>query len=228
MKNLKITIWSDLWPNSGLGSSASTSIAFVKAFREFFSFTWNNDKINELGFQMEKMVHGTPSGIDNSVCTYEGIIQYKLNNITKILFSGEILLLLVDSGEKRDTGIIVEEIRSLREKNPVEVDRIFNSIENITRKSIKYLHDGNMEEIGKLMSENHRHLKKLKLSSPNIDKILDIAQKYNILGSKLTGAGRGGAVLVLGSLDVLNELKSHYGRKNFKSTLVKISIGKGD
>ena len=47
------------------------------------------------------------------------------------------------------------------------------------------------------MSENHRLLQQLEVSSQELDELCAMAQAHGALGAKLTGAGGGGAMIAL-------------------------------
>jgi mevalonate kinase len=69
----------------GLGSSAAYSVALVGAF---FALTSNNtpaELVNSWAFQAEKIMHGNPSGIDNSISTFGGTLT-----LTKDLSKGTV------------------------------------------------------------------------------------------------------------------------------------------
>ena len=47
------------------------------------------------------------------------------------------------------------------------------------------------------MNENHALLHKMSVSSPILDKLVEAARSAGALGSKLSGAGRGGNMIAL-------------------------------
>jgi mevalonate kinase len=71
MPNLEINILSTIPVASGLGSGAAVSIALIRSLSSFFFHPLTNEQVNEIAFEIEKLHHGTPSGIDNTVITYE-------------------------------------------------------------------------------------------------------------------------------------------------------------
>lgn len=78
---LKLHITSTLPVGAGLGSSGSFCVALAAAMLAVANYlegkpvdTANKQQINEEAFVLEKFFHGTPSGIDNSVSTYGGVL----------------------------------------------------------------------------------------------------------------------------------------------------------
>ena len=55
---------------SGLGSGAAVSVAVIRALSGFLGNPLPDEQVSALAFEVEKIHHGTPSGIDNTVVTY--------------------------------------------------------------------------------------------------------------------------------------------------------------
>ena len=77
----------------------------------------------------------------------------------------------------------------------------------------------NIEKIADLMNIHHNFLKNdLKITTPEIDDMIDIAREFGSLGNKIVGSGGGGSIVCLSndrsaSSKIVNELKS-YGAKD--------------
>ena len=76
------------------------------------------------------------------------------------------------------------------------------------------------ESFGKLMTESHLSLKNnYEVSTINLDKLVDLSNTFGALGSKLTGAGFGGAIVTLIKKDLVDDLKKyiikHYSNAKF-------------
>ena len=52
-------------------------VATTAAVGELFDGKLTKEKISELSFEGEKVIHGNPSGADNSVATYGGIMRFE-------------------------------------------------------------------------------------------------------------------------------------------------------
>ena len=59
------------------------------------------------------------------------------------------------------------------------------------------LMSGNHSQLGVLMTENHKLLRDLTVSSPLLDNLVDSAIQAGALGAKLSGGGRGGNMIAL-------------------------------
>ena len=68
--NVRIDVDSRLPFGKGLGSSAAIAVAIVRAFDEHLGLGLDDERINAIAFESEKLAHGTPSGIDNTLSTY--------------------------------------------------------------------------------------------------------------------------------------------------------------
>ena len=81
--------------------------------------------------------------------------------------------------------------------------------ENVrVKKAVQFLKDDNPNEFGKLMTESHLSLSKYYgVSTDELNKLVSLSNSFGALGSKLTGAGFGGAVVTLVKNDKVEELK---------------------
>src|SRR5512143_1729297 len=68
--NLSIKISSTIPVASGLGSGAAVTVALTRALSSFLFHPMNDEEVNAFTYEIEKLHHGTPSGIDNTVVTY--------------------------------------------------------------------------------------------------------------------------------------------------------------
>ncbi len=190
-----LMIRSDIPIASGLGSGAAMSVAVIREFARYFDKNLSSGEINEIAFEIEKIYHGFPSGIDNTTITYETpIIFSKSGGFSR--FSADVTklpLLIVDSGIRSRTVDAVTDVRNNYENNK----KYLRLIGLLVKKAERKLKEGNLEEIGMLMNENQHLLAQIGVSCEEIDQYISIAEVNRALGSKITGAGRGGNFLVL-------------------------------
>lgn len=97
--SLHITVWSELTPGAGLGSSAAYSVCLaaglltacgeisnqLKVGETTSRWSWEElELINRWALQSERIIHGNPSGVDNSVSTWGGALLFQQGKITTI------------------------------------------------------------------------------------------------------------------------------------------------
>src|SRR5688572_10278160 len=75
----KITVQSNIPIASGLGSGAAITTVLVRALCELTQHPLSTEDLNQLVYEVEKIHHGTPSGIDNTVVVYEQPIYFVRN-----------------------------------------------------------------------------------------------------------------------------------------------------
>ena len=78
--SLRITLSGNLpLAHSGIGSSAANLVSIVRELNKEYSLGLQDTEINRAAYEGEKVVHGNPSGIDNTVATYGGLFLFQRN-----------------------------------------------------------------------------------------------------------------------------------------------------
>lgn len=194
----KIQLETTIPISSGLGSSASISVALIKGLFDFVGFSATPDIISNLAFQVEIEFHGFPSGIDNTVIAYNKPILFQKNKPIELLASGgEFSILIADSGIKGNTKTAIAEVRDKWQQNPELFNQYFERIGEIVISARKMMEIGNAIRLGKLMTANQQILESIGVSHPIIEKLIDISMINGALGAKLCGGGLGGNLIAL-------------------------------
>ena len=196
--NLTINLTSKLPQGSGMGSSAATSTAVCRALSGHLGVNLAENEISELVFEAEKIVHGTPSGIDNTVVAYEMPVYFVKGKKPRTFDPGNIFRLVIgDTGIEASTKETVANVRRAWEKEPGLMEGYFDEIEKVTRNGKMAVENGDKELVGELMDENHNLLNAIGVGHKIIEELIDIAHKEGALGAKLTGGGGGGNIVAL-------------------------------
>ncbi len=204
-----LTIHSDIPIASGLGSGAAVSVAVIRTFAKRFGKDLPVERINQIAFEIEKIYHGTPSGIDNTVIAYEQAICFTKKEGFRPLQAdlSRLPLLVADSGIRSRTVDVVSDVRAHYDRNELPIHEIGILVKNAE----EALRTGNIFEIGRLMNENQQLLKDIDVSCPELDELIGLAIKNGAYGAKLTGAGRGGNIIILAKdSDHAKQLKNLY------------------
>lgn len=199
--NLTIEIESAIPIASGLGSGAAISTALVRAIAAYFGKTISPAEISALVYETEKMYHGTPSGIDNTVVAYEQAIRFvreippNENKTTPFQIAHPFTLAIANTGIASPTKITVGDVRRGWQENPARYEELFNEVGAIVEQAQAALARGENESLGDLMTRNQRVLETLGVSSREIEGLLDAGLRAGARGGKLSGGGRGGNVI---------------------------------
>ena len=198
LPNISITIESTIPVAAGLGSGAAVSVALVRALSSFLFQSLTNEQINELVFETEKLHHGTPSGIDNTVITYNMPVYYLKENPIETFKPGKPFTIVIgDTGVPALTKESVGDVRRLWLRDQNRFEAIFNEVAQISTMARRVIESGRPELLGELMDHNHEFLQQMTVSSPELDMLVDTARKSGALGAKLSGGGRGGNMIAL-------------------------------
>ncbi len=203
MPDLTVTVHSTIPMASGLGSGAAMAAAVIRALANHLEFSelatdW---QVSELTYQVETLLHGTPSGIDNTVVAYEKpvffIRERPRNKIETFSVSQPLRFLVADTGVVSTTKEVVSDVRRRWQKNRSQFERIFDNCGRIAIVARVEIEGGQVSEIGRLMVENQIYLQEMTVSSPELEQLISVAMSAGAMGAKLSGAGRGGNMIAL-------------------------------
>ena len=181
---------------AGLGSSAATTSAVAQALTSFLQRKLSKEQLSNLVFEVEKMQHGTPSGIDNTVITHEQPIFFSKGKKAKTLKLAQPLsFVLADSGKRSSTKETVAAVRQRYDADPNSYQACFEEMGTIARAARAALASGENKRLGELMQRNHELLQEIGVSSPSLDRLVKAAVHAGVAGAKLSGAGLGGHVI---------------------------------
>jgi len=193
-----LTVTSTIPIAGGMGSGAAVSTAVARALAAFFGQELPTAEISRLVYEVEKIHHGTPSGIDNTVVAYERPVYFIRDRRMETFRPGAPLhLLIADSGIPSHTAKIVAEVRAAWEAHPARYDFLFDRIGEVTDEAREAIEMGDVYNLGMLMDQNHELLCRIGVSSPQLDELAEAARYGGALGAKLSGAGRGGNIIAL-------------------------------
>ncbi|KAF9223473.1 cystathionine beta-lyase [Gyrodon lividus] len=188
-------------PSSSSGSSSSSQAQskLPKALA---------DIVNAYAFLSEKILHGNPSGVDNSVAVYGGGLLYtkampsegKEGGMVGIEGFTSRRFLLTNTRVPRNTKELVANVGKQKADEPEKVEKILNDIRRVVEKAGGVLAGSKDEngDLATLIHENHELLDQLRVSHPSLETVRCItgSESYN-LATKLTGAGGGGCAVTL-------------------------------
>ncbi len=197
---MRIEVFPNLPRAMGLGGSAAVAVAIIRALDKRFDLGLSEERVNELAFEAERMAHGNPSGIDNSVATFGEMLLYRRGEpplMERLELTKPIRFVIGMTGVESLTAKMVEKVRQGWERSRQLYDRIFHEIDQIAVRAIDAIKNSELERLGELMNVCHGLLNAIQVSSWEVEELVQIARENGALGAKLTGAGGGGSIIAL-------------------------------
>ncbi len=198
---IHITVGGDLLAGSGVGASAAICVSFARACNELFQMGMDTKQINHVAWEGEFGYHGLPSGVDNTVSTYGGVIAYKIVNDQKmferIQLDGPVEVVLGNSGVTSNTASLRGYLLDQREADPDLFTQRLSLIQAQVASLQQALTNQDFKQVGRVMNENHAVLIEMGLSHERLIELCDLACSLGAYGAKVTGGGRGGYMVAL-------------------------------
>ena len=217
---LEIIIKTEVPIGSGLGSSASASVAlsatllratrmiiweYLKGEREPMSTPLNDEFLGEIdnfAFEGETIVHKSPSGVDNAISRSGGGIHFIKDSqgettLQCLKINSFFQLGIINTGIPKNTRQIVEAVGGLKSSFPFIFNNTINSIAACTDAIYQIItiegevNKSDVSKFKELIRMNNALLGVLGVGHPSIFEITTICEQFQI-PAKLTGGGCGG------------------------------------
>ncbi len=198
---LSLSVSSAIPIASGLGSGAAIAVAVIRALDAYYGLGLSREAVSALAYETERLHHGTPSGIDNTVIAFEQPVYFvrrqPQNQIETFSPARPLRLVIADTGVRSATKDVVGDVGRRRQADPARFEAIFDACGRLAEAGRAALAAGDLAAVGRLMNENHEQLVAMTVSSAALDRLCDAARAAGALGAKLSGAGRGGNLIAL-------------------------------
>jgi mevalonate kinase len=219
--NLEIKISSTIPVASGLGSGAAVTVALTRVLSSFLARPMPDAEVNAFAYEIEKLHHGTPSGIDNTVITYAKPVYFiKGQPIETFRVGTPFTIVIGDTGISAPTKESVGAVRKLWQTDKGKWESVFDRVGKIAGEARKNIENGKWELLGELMDQNHLLLQKMTVSSPELDRLVLAARHAGALGAKLSGGGRGGNMIALVNVDLAESVAKSMREAGAKHTII--------
>jgi mevalonate kinase len=225
---IKINVGGTLLAGSGVGASAASCVSLARALNAEFKLGYPIEEINRVAWQGEFPYHGVASGVDNTASTYGGLLLFQLikgqQHFEKIKTPKSFEIVLANSGITANTALLDEFTERQKKENP---ELYASRLKTITAQAYdmkKALEAGKLENVGRIMSNNHKLLKDMEMSHEILDYLCKLALEKGALGAKVTGGGRGGYMVALTPGRKLQEVvATAFDKEGYK--LIQATIG---
>jgi mevalonate kinase len=195
---LQLQLRSSIPISAGLGSGAAVSVAILRALSEHLGHPLTLERQSELAFEVEKIHHGTPSGIDNTVVTFDQPVYFVLGQEPKTFhLEAPLSFIIGDTGRASPTAMAVGSVRREWQKKHAYYEDKFDAIGRITDRARLAIEKNQIRQLGNLMDQNQILLEEIGVSSSELHLLIQAARAAGALGAKLSGAGMGGNMIAL-------------------------------
>ena len=223
-RGIRIEVFPDVPRGMGLGSSAALAVAIVRALDRHFQLGLADDEINRLAFQSEVIAHGQPSGIDNTMATYAKPLVFRKGTppLVELLNIPQPLSLVV--GMTKTQGLTAKSVGRVRDawkKQPRLYEKIFDDIDALVLQSVSALQDNDVKSVGEMMNVCQGLLNALQVSTPELERVIEIAREAGAVGAKLTGGGGGGSMVALCNGNA-NDIQAALEQQGFQTIPIRV------
>jgi mevalonate kinase len=221
--SLNIKITSTIPVASGLGSGTAVTVALARALSAHLHHAMTNDAdaVSAFTYEIEKLHHGTPSGIDNTVVTYAKPVYFiKGQPIETFEVRQPFTIVIADTGIRAPTRESVGDVRKLWEANRARWENVFDEIADISFAARHVIREGWIKMLGALMDENHAYLQEMTVSSSELDRLVSAARQAGALGAKMSGGGRGGNMIALVEAETASSVAEVLMAAGAKQTII--------
>lgn len=203
--SLHVATESNFPPERGLGSSAASAGAVIRAILDYYKIRASEDEIFALTQSAERVAHGRPSGLDATATSASWPVRFSSGEFSRMEINMRAWLILADSGCKGMTRVTVDALRARMDEQPDAVKNKLDELGAIANQAADDLALGRAADMGARMTRAHRILVDLGVSTPQLDKLVRAALDHGALGAKLTGGGGGGCVIALADTEAAAE-----------------------
>jgi len=192
----------------GLGSSAAYSVGLVGALSEFSGKSLALDELRTRAHALEKLIHGLPSGIDDTVISYRNPVKFCRGECTQLHAGGDFHFVLASCDYPGVTKDAVAAVAELAEERPSFFAGLVSQASVVTAASIDALESGDNAALGRQMDVAHELLSTVQVSTPELEILVEAARQRGAFGAKLTGGGYGGFMVALVSQATQREVSN--------------------
>jgi hydroxymethylglutaryl-CoA reductase len=199
-RSMRIEVFPEVPRSMGLGGSAAMAVAIVRALDKHFKLGLSDEEVNALAFESEKVAHGNPSGLDNTLACYGQPLVFRSGDkplMEPLNIRTPIPAVIGITGYEGLTAKTVGRVREAWLKDQKLYERIFDQIDALTLRGVQAIQDNDLKLLGELMNICHGMLNALQVSTPELEKLVTISRESGALGAKLTGGGGGGSIIAV-------------------------------
>ena len=192
---LRVEVASTIPVGYGLGSSAAVSVALIGALSDL-----EGEELNAAAHELERLIHGNPSGIDDTVITWGRPLLFRRGwpHTPLAAPARPLRFVRASSGRPGSTRDAVAGVADFGRRNPGRFDAILSEAHGAVDRALRALGAADVAALGAEMDHAHALLSEVGVSTPRLDELVSVARAAGAAGAKLTGGGLGGFMIAVG------------------------------
>ena len=188
-----LKIESQLPAERGMGSSAASAIAIIRAFFDYYDEPLDRTLLLQLADVEEQITHRSPSGLDAATVSSDKPLFYVKGRIgVPIEMNLDASLVIADTGKKGATKEAILAVKDELKNNNEKAEEHIKHLGELVNQTKGYLAQNDIVKLGDALNFAQTDLAALNVSDPALDHLIHVARDNGALGAKLTGGGRGG------------------------------------
>lgn len=194
----RLTIASELPAERGMGSSAATAIAIVRAFFDYYEKPLDRATLLKLADIEEKVTHRSPSGLDAATTSSAQPLYYVKGQAGQPLTMNlSATMVIADTGIKGATKEAIADVQALLKAEPAVANQHIEHLGALVKDVRGFLRDNEVGKLGMALDAAQADLAALNVSNDQLDHLIAVARANGARGAKLTGGGRGGCMFAI-------------------------------
>lgn len=221
-RGAEVVLDAEIPAGAGLGASAATAVATARALAALAGETLGLERLAEVALASERVFHGNPSGLDHSLAIHGGVRYFlRADAFAPVRVAVGFPLLVGYSGQVGATRDTVSAVAAFYRAHRAETEARFRAVAELVEAGRAAVESGDLFALGACLTENHGILRGLGVSTPALDRMVDLALEAGALGAKLTGGGGGGCAIALAPRDP-GRVEAAWARSGFTSFVTEV------
>jgi D-glycero-alpha-D-manno-heptose-7-phosphate kinase len=207
-KGVEVTMFSDVPPGSGLGSSSALVVSMLKLMGEAYNIPMTPHELAETAYKIERVDLGIPGGRQDQYAAAFGgmsvyhfskngvIVEPVLSDTTAMLELESCLLIgYIGSRKLLTQQLVNDQVNRLKQGDTL---RYHDETKAFVDESVKLLRAKKIDDFGRLLHDAWEVKKAFSpyIAPPIVDEVYAKARKHGAWGGKITGAGGGGFMVI--------------------------------
>lgn len=225
-----ISVYSDVPPGCGTGSSAAVSVALIGALAVLADLHLTPHEVATLAHKLETEELGIQSGVQDQVASAAGGVGFHVIDPYPTVATSpvrlphdvclelESRLLVVYTGQSHLSGDVHTKVIGDYEAGEERTRKAMETLRNTPVWAKSALMRGDFVELAEVMNLNTAAQKNLhaEITTEKIETLEDIGRRTGAMGFKINGAGGGGSVTMLCGSDNTRSVESAVKEAGFR------------